>query len=249
MDDDLVADFWAGYHRTYVERDARMLGEVADWQEFGRFYGLLCSLTAQEINFSQLGREIGMTPQTARRWLSILEATFQWFSLPAFSGNAVKRVASRPKGYIAENRPGLLPRQDFQPQVAGQLPALRRPVRERHVQEIRKQASTLAVRPALFHWRTAGGAEVDLILERDGLLHPFEFKLTTRPDKHDASGLRAFKVTHSRAVDRTRRAGLRRGPAALGDGRGAGHPVESAVKGRGGAGTFVGSGAHPARKQ
>ena len=196
VDDDLVADFWAGYHRTYVERDARMLGEVADWQEFGRFYGLLCSLTAQEINFSQLGREIGMTPQTARRWLSILEATFQWFSLPAFSGNAVKRVASRPKGHIAETGLACYHARISSPKSLGSHPLYGALFESAMVQEIRKQASTLAVRPALYHWRTAGGAEVDLILERDGLLHPFEFKLTTKPDKHDASGLRAFKATY-----------------------------------------------------
>jgi predicted AAA+ superfamily ATPase len=173
-----------------------MLGEVADWQEFGRFYGLLCSLTAQAINFSQLGREIGMTPQTARRWLSILEATFQWFSLPAFSGNAVKRVASRPKGHIAETGLACYHARISSPRSLGSHPLYGALFESAMVQEMRKQAATLAVRPALYHWRTAGGAEVDLILERDGLLYPFEFKLTTRPDKHDASGLRAFKATY-----------------------------------------------------
>jgi predicted AAA+ superfamily ATPase len=60
------------------------------------------ALTAQEINYSQLGREIGMTPQTARRWLGIMEGTYQWFSLPAFSGNPAKRVSLRPKGHLAD---------------------------------------------------------------------------------------------------------------------------------------------------
>ncbi|MDP2752446.1 MAG: DUF4143 domain-containing protein [Rhodocyclaceae bacterium] len=32
----------------------------------------------------------------------MLEATFQWFELPAFSGNPVKRVSARPKGYLAD---------------------------------------------------------------------------------------------------------------------------------------------------
>ena len=47
------------------------------------------------------------------------------------------------------------------------------------------------------HRRDLG--ELDLLaasIERDGLLHPFEFKLTTKPDMHDASGLRAFKATY-----------------------------------------------------
>ncbi len=55
---------------------------------------VLRALAAQEINFSRLGREIGMTPQTARRWLKAMEATFQWFELPAFSGNPTKLICA-----------------------------------------------------------------------------------------------------------------------------------------------------------
>ena len=67
LDLGLVPDFWQGYHRTYVERDARLAGEVGDWHDFGRFVRLMSALTAQEINHSQLGREIGITPKTAQR--------------------------------------------------------------------------------------------------------------------------------------------------------------------------------------
>jgi len=58
-----VADFHLAYQRTYVERDARLLADVADWQSFGRFMRLAAALTAQEINHSELGRELGLTPQ------------------------------------------------------------------------------------------------------------------------------------------------------------------------------------------
>ena len=194
--DDLVPDFWAGYHRTYVERDARLLGEVTDWQDFGRFYGLICALTAQEINFSQLGREIGMTPQTAKRWLAILEATFQWFSMPAFSGNLIKRVSLRPKGHIADSGLAAYFARISSPKALGGHPLYGALFESSMVQEISKQAATLALRPAFYHWRSAGGAEVDLLLERDGILYPFEFKLTTQPGKQDASGLRAFKAAY-----------------------------------------------------
>ena len=194
--DDMVPDFWAGYHRTYVERDARLLGAVSDWQEFGRFYGLMCSLTAQEMNFSQLGREIGMTPQSARRWLTILEATFQWYSLPAFSGNSIKRVSSRSKGYIADTGLACFHARISSPKALGANPLYGALFESAMVQEISKQASTLPVRPSFYHWRSAGGAEVDLILERDGMLYPFEFKLTTKPGRSDASGIRAFRASY-----------------------------------------------------
>ena len=49
---------------------------------------------------------------------------------------------------------------------------------------------------AYSHWRAAGGAEVDLLLERDGVLYPFEIKLTANPSRGAASGLAAFRKTY-----------------------------------------------------
>ena len=72
---EVIPDFLNAYQRTYIERDVRLLAEVSNLQLFGRFLQLVSALTAQEINHSQLGRELGMTPQTAQRWLDILKAT------------------------------------------------------------------------------------------------------------------------------------------------------------------------------
>ena len=70
------------YVRTYVERDVRSLASVQDQQQFSRLLSLCAALTAREVNHSQFGREIGVTPQTASRWLNILKATYQWLELP-----------------------------------------------------------------------------------------------------------------------------------------------------------------------
>ncbi|MDT8441048.1 MAG: ATP-binding protein [Desulfuromonadales bacterium] len=194
--DGLVGDFWAGYHRTYVERDARLLGEISDWQEFGRFFGLVCALTAQEINYSQLGREIGMTPQTARRWLAVLEGTFQWFSLPAFAGNPLKRVSQRPKGYLLDTGLACYSARISSAATLASHPMYGALFESAMVQELFKQTAFLSVKPAFYHWRSTGGAEVDLVLERDDVLYPVEFKLTANPGRHDLSGLRAFRAAH-----------------------------------------------------
>ena len=192
----VVPDFWSGYHRTYVERDARLLAEVEDWQDFGRFARLMSALTAQEINYSQLGREIGITPQTARRWLKILEGTYQWFSLLAFSGNQTKRVTSRPKGYLADTGLACHYAQLSSPQALPGHPLFGHLFETAMAGEILKQAGALPQRPACYHWRSAGGAEVDLILERDGILYPFEIKLTAAPTRRMTSGIEAFRQAH-----------------------------------------------------
>jgi len=200
LPDDLVGDFWAAYHRTYVERDARLLGEIQDWHEFGRFIGLITALTAQEINYSQLGREIGITPQTSKRWLQILEATFQWTALPAFSGNPVKRVSSRPKGYLTDTGLACYHARLSAPKILGSHPLFGPLFETAMVQELRKQVAAQGFAVSWYHWRSAGGAEVDLILEKDDTLYPFEFKLTTNPTRRDGSGITAFKAAYPTVV-------------------------------------------------
>jgi predicted AAA+ superfamily ATPase len=64
--------------------------------------------------------------------------------------------------------------------------------------EIRKLAGTMAVPPNLHHWRSQSGGEVDLLLERDGVFHPVEVKLASRPSRQDARGIEALRQAYPR---------------------------------------------------
>lgn len=194
---DLIPEFWMSYQRTYLERDARLAGDVNDWQQFGQFIRLVSALTAQEINYSELGREIGMTPQTARRWLAVLASTFQWFEISAFSGNSIKRVSGKPKGHLADTGLVCHLARLSTPKALGGHPLLGALFETAMVHELRKQDAFLPGRGSFSHWRSAGGAEVDCILERDGRIHPFEIKMTAHPTRRDASGLMAFRKSYA----------------------------------------------------
>lgn len=191
-----IGDHERAYLRTYIERDVRLLADVNDWQQFGRFVQLMGALTAQEINFSQLGREIGVTPQTAQRWLAMLRATFQWFEVPPFHGNTIKRISGKPKGYIADTGLACALHVISTPQALAGHPLIGALFETAVMAEIRKLGSTLSTPPSIHHWRSHGGAEVDLLLERDGRIHPIEVKLGTRPGKAETRGLRALRETY-----------------------------------------------------
>jgi predicted AAA+ superfamily ATPase len=193
-----VPDFHAAYQRTYVERDVRLMADISDWALFGRFVRLTAALTAQEINFAEIGRELGLAPQTSRRWLDLLVATFQWFELPAYHGNAIKRLSARPKGHLSDTGVAAFAQAISSPQALGGHPLWGALFESAAVAELRKQASVLAPRPNAYHWRTHAGAEVDLILERDGVFFPIEVKGRSHPDRHDAAGIRAFQDTYPR---------------------------------------------------
>jgi len=196
LEDDWIGEFYRAYLRTYIERDVRLISGVGDWQQFGRFVQLAAALTAQEINYSQLGREIGVVPQTAQRWLAMLKATFQWFEIPAYHGSTIKRISSKPKGFIGETGLVCSLQMISTPQTLSGHPLVGALFETAVVAEIRKLGGTLATPPSLYHWRSHGGSEVDLLLERDGRLHPIEVKLTSRSTRSDARGIAALRGTY-----------------------------------------------------
>lgn len=191
-----LPDFWGAYFRTYVERDVRLLTEVSDWHTFGRFVRLAGALTGQEINASQLGRELGVTPQTSRRWLDLLMATFQWFEAPAYSGNAVKRVSGKAKGYLADTGLACWAQAISTPAALGGHPLWGHLFESFVAAELRKQMALMSPMPRLHHWRSAGGAELDLLLERDGRFFPIEIKGKTKVSGADTRGIRAFRAAY-----------------------------------------------------
>ncbi len=196
LDAGLIGEFHRAYLRTYIERDARVVADVDDWQQFGRFVRLVGALTAQEINHSQLGRELGVTPQTAQRWLTTLRATFQWFEVPAYHGSAVKRVSGKPKGYIADTGLACSLHMLSSPQALDGNPLTGALFETAVVAEIRKLAAAMTAPPSIYHWRIYSGAEVDLLLERDGTFHPIEVKLASQPARNDTRGITSFRENH-----------------------------------------------------
>lgn len=198
LDEDVVPELHAAYQRTYIERDARWMGEVEDWQLFGRFFRMVCASTAQEINHSQLGRELGISPQTSRRWLDMLVATFQWHAVTAWSGNTLKRISKRPKGYLADTGTVCAALRISSPAALADHPARGAIFETAVVGELRRLISVMPSKPILHHWRRHSGAEVDLLLERDGVLHPVEIKSTARPKAYDARGIKSFRETYPR---------------------------------------------------
>jgi hypothetical protein len=203
---ELTPDYFKMYERTYIERDARSLTNVEDATLFSRFFKMACAMSARELNYNQIGREIGLSAMTASRWFSVLRGTFQWHEIPAFSRNPIKRVSMKPKGFCADT--GLMA---YSLAISSPYAVLSHPswgcIFETCVaNEIRKALNAMSPSPILYHWRSHGGAEVDFIIEKDGVFYPIEVKAASHPGKGDASGILAFRKAH---------AGLSIGPGAI----------------------------------
>ena len=200
MSQKFVKRYAASYVQTYLEREVRIAGSISDIEAFSRFLALAAALSGQEINHSQFGREIGISPATAERWLGILKATFQWHEVPPWQGNTIKRIAGKPKGIFADT--GI---QTYLLRLSSPDSLLASPMRgaifETFVSgEIRKQMFPFAGGAGHYHWRTNGGAEVDNVIEYGGKLHPFEVKCKDHLNAYDLRGVKALRETYGDMV-------------------------------------------------
>ena len=200
LPNEIIPDYFRSYVETYIERDVRRQGEIRNVTEFARFIGLAGALTAQEINTAHLGREIGVTPSTARHWLDMLSACYQWREIPAYSGNAVKRVSGKRKGLVGDSGLACWLGRISSPDALASSPSLGALFETFVLNGLLAQADVMPMPPQAWHWRTVGGAEVDLVLERDGKLYPIEIRCKTQLTRHDTRGIRAFRETYGGKV-------------------------------------------------
>ncbi len=190
---DVVPGWMRGYVTTYVQRDVRLQQEIRDEDQFGRFLALCAALTAQEVNQSQLGRDMGATAPTARRWLDVLKAGGQWIEIPAYSRNLTQRVSRAPKGHFADTGLACHLQRLPSPEAVSGSPGFGALFESFAVTDLLHQCALLDTEPGAHHFRKHSGAEVDLVLEYGGRLFPIEIKASARARPSDAAGIRAFQ--------------------------------------------------------
>jgi predicted AAA+ superfamily ATPase len=93
-------DFYPSYINTYVERDVRMLKNIGDLVTFTNFLKLCAGRIGQILNFQSLATDAGISPNTAKAWLSILETGYIVHFLQPYYHNLGKRIIKSPKLYF-----------------------------------------------------------------------------------------------------------------------------------------------------
>lgn len=175
--DELPPQEWLGnYYQTYLERDVRELSQVGNLETSGRFIRLCAGRCGQLLNLSSLGSDCGVSHDTVRRWLSVLEASFVVVLLRPHHRNFNKRLVKSPKIYFVDT--GLL---CFLLRIRDpeelRTHSMRGPVFENFViVELLKNYRNRGEQPALSFWRNHRGEEIDLLLDHGDRLTPVEIK-------------------------------------------------------------------------
>ena len=170
------ADFYPSYIKTYVERDVRQMINVTDLDAFQKFVRLCAGRTGQVLNLTSLGNDCGISHNTAKAWISILQASYIIFLLRPYHGNLSKRLIKSPKLYFYDS--GLacsLLRIKSSDELSdhynkGGL------VEGFIIADLYKQFYHSGQEPGLFFWRDSGGHEIDCVIEESNRLVPIEIK-------------------------------------------------------------------------
>lgn len=191
-----ISLFMRSYAATYLSRDIRDLVKAEHEHEFMTFLTCLAARTGQLLNASNLAQDVGVSPQTIRTWLSILESSGVVILLPPYRTNLTKRATATPKVYFADTG------------LATHLCGIRTPEDLEQSPLFGHMAETHAVMEVLKSWwhnglscdasfyRDKAGHEIDLLI-KDGLsLHPVEVKLSAKPNMDEIrSNIRALAQT------------------------------------------------------
>jgi len=168
--------WYRDYIRTYVERDVRTLSNISDLDTFQRFMQLCAGRTGQEVNFSALGSDVGISYNTAKAWLSILQASYIIFLLQPHHKNFNKRIVKSPKLFFYDT--GLvcsLLGIETEEQLRSHY--LRGGIFESMIiSDLYKNSFNADRLPRLYFWCDKTKHEVDCVMERGIKLYPIEIK-------------------------------------------------------------------------
>jgi predicted AAA+ superfamily ATPase len=177
------------YVETMLQREVRDLVDVAGFTELPRLMLLVAARATGLLNYAGLARDLGLPQTTLKRYVALLETAFLVLTVPAWFRNFGKRLIKSPKLILSDS--GLLAH------LLGGGEGLERSfgaLLENFVlMEIVKQSGVSDARPAVLHYRTADGLEVDAVIERPGgPICAVEVKASATLASRDSRGLRSL---------------------------------------------------------
>lgn len=191
--------FYSGYLQTYIERDVKEQVQVADSLLFRDFVRAAACRAGQMLNVHDIAQDVGVSGETAKRWLQVLEKSDVIFFLRPYSNNLLKRTVKTPKMYFFDT--GLvayLTRYSSAEILANG--AINGAILENYViSELMKSYHNNAKECLLWYYRDKESNEIDLVIESDGMLHPLEIKRSVNPG---SELLNAFELLQKASVPR-----------------------------------------------
>ena len=187
------------YIDSYLLRDIGALFPSLNRDRFRQFVNLLSQHSGNILNNADIARTLGVSEPTVRDWLHIAHDTFLWRHIPPWDRSVAKQLVKHPKGYLRDS--GLLHRllRIADSQLLTTHPVVGKSWEGMVVETLLRGFENAGIEVAPFHYRTRGGAEIDLILQGQfgqSQALPIEIKLTQQSDKRALRSLSEFVSTN-----------------------------------------------------
>lgn len=193
-DEERRAAWFASYISTILQRDVRDLARVEALPALPNLLKLLATRGSGLLNLADVGRDASLPHTTLTRYLALLETVYLVHRLPAWSSNLGKRLVKAPKLHLVDTGLACHLMGANARRLAEDRPLLGRLLETFVVSELRKQVSWADPLVALYHFRTASGSEVDVIVERpDGTVACVEVKASATVGASDFVALQALR--------------------------------------------------------
>ena len=188
-----VAEFYDQYVSTFVERDVRLVRNIADLSAFRKFLVLLAGRIGQLLNLESLANDTGISRRTAEDWISVLEACFVVFRLQPWFNNLGKRAMKSPKIYFYDTG------------VACRLLGLASPSEVESfylrggffenmvIADAMKHIANHGLSARLWFWRDSNGNEVDLLVDCGARKIPVEIKSSSTFSAEFVRGIKVLR--------------------------------------------------------
>lgn len=191
--------FYSSYLQTYIDRDVTEQIQLTDKLLFRDFIRAAACRAGQMLNVHDIAADIGVSDDTAKRWLQVLEKSDIIFYLRPYSNNLLKRTITTPKMYFFDTGLVAYLTRYSTPEILANG-AINGAILENYVvAEIRKTYMNCGKEFLMWYYRDKDSNEIDLVIESDGELHPLEVKRSVNPGTELT---RAFRILDSGSVPR-----------------------------------------------
>lgn len=185
--------YYRSYVATYIERDVRQLTNISSTTDFTRFMVSIAARSGELLNYSNIAQEVGVSNETIKRWVAILQTSGIIYLLQPYHNNHLKRAIKTPKVYFLDTglmaylTKWLTPETISQGAKSGQF------FETFVISQVIKSFNNKGIEPPIYFYRDTNQKEIDLIIEYNRTLYPVEIKVTANPTKKMAKSFDLLK--------------------------------------------------------
>lgn len=191
--------FYSSYLQSYIDRDVKDQVQLADPLQFRDFVRAAACRAGQMLNVHDIAQDVGVSDDTAKRWLQVLEKSDIIFYLRPYSNNLLKRTVKTPKLYFFDTGLVAYLTRYSTPEILA-CGAMNGAILENFVvAELLKSYHNNAKECLLWYYRDSNSNEIDMVMESDGMLHPLEIKRSVNPG---SELIAAFKLLDKASLPR-----------------------------------------------